>query len=129
MEKSYSIRDLAQEFQITTRTIRFYEEQELISPTRKGQTRIYSVKDRTRLKLILRGKRLGLSLAETSELLQMYSPEEGNVTQLKAMMEKIEEKQNQLQDQMNDIKLMMEELEQAHQRCANSLRESIETDF
>ena len=70
----YSIRDLADEFDITTRTIRFYESEGLLSPQREGQTRIYSPQDRVRLKLILRGKRLGLSLAESRELIEMDDP-------------------------------------------------------
>ncbi|MDG2391981.1 MAG: MerR family DNA-binding transcriptional regulator, partial [Thalassotalea sp.] len=69
---TFSIGDLSREFDITTRSIRFYEDQGLISPARKGQTRIYNRRDRVRLKLILRGKRLGFSLAETGRLFELY---------------------------------------------------------
>ncbi|WP_156504026.1 MerR family DNA-binding transcriptional regulator, partial [Oleiphilus sp. HI0066] len=71
---SYSISELSHEFDITTRTMRFYESEGLLSPKRDGQTRIYAEADRVRLKLILRGKRLGLSLAESKELIDMYKP-------------------------------------------------------
>ena len=71
-QSTYSISDLSKEFDITTRSIRFYEDQGLIKPKRRGQTRIYSLKDRVRLKLILRGKRLGFSLAETRRLFELY---------------------------------------------------------
>src|SRR5690554_8102312 len=72
MSRTYSISELASEFDVTTRSIRFYEDQGLLHPTRRGQTRIYSSKDRVRLKLILRGKRLGFSLAETRELFDLW---------------------------------------------------------
>jgi DNA-binding transcriptional MerR regulator len=71
---SYSIRDLASEFDVTTRTIRYYEEKGLLSPKRNGSQRIYSPSDRTKLKLILRGKRLGFSLDESAEIILMYGP-------------------------------------------------------
>jgi len=71
-QTTYSISDLSKEFDITTRSIRFYEDQGLLKPKRRGQTRIYSLKDRVRLKLILRGKRLGFSLAETRRLFELY---------------------------------------------------------
>ena len=76
MSQTYSIRDLADEFDITTRTIRFYEAEGMLQPRREGQTRIYSPQDRVTLKLILRGKRLGLSLAQSRELIEMYAPGE-----------------------------------------------------
>ena len=70
--KSYSISELSQEFDVTTRTLRFYEEKGLLAPTRKGQSRIYAARDRARLKLILRGKRLGLTLEESRDIILMY---------------------------------------------------------
>jgi DNA-binding transcriptional MerR regulator len=76
--RSYSITELATDFDITTRTIRFYEEKGLLNPQRKGQTRIYSAADRIKLKLILRGKRLGLSLEESKDIIEMYQPEHDN---------------------------------------------------
>ena len=76
MSKTYSISELASEFDVTTRSIRFYEDQELLHPTRRGQTRIYSSKDRVRLKLTLRGKRLGFSLAEIRELFELWDTDQ-----------------------------------------------------
>lgn len=93
-EKTYSISELAKEFDITTRSIRFYEDQGLLSPTRAGQTRIYSKRDRVRLKLILRGKRLGFSLSETGQLFELYDADKSSVTQLNTMLKLIEHKKS-----------------------------------
>ena len=88
---TFSIGELAREFDITTRSIRFYEDQGLILPTRKGQTRIYNQRDRVRLKLILRGKRLGFSLAETGRLFELYDADKSSATQLNTIMDLIAE--------------------------------------
>lgn len=122
MSKEYSIRDLAQEFDITTRTIRFYEAEELLHPTRKGQTRIYGDQDRVHLKLILRGKRLGFSLAESKELITLYDPSSQNTKQLNRFLEKINERRSSLQQQLEDIKIMQHELDEAEARCKNALK-------
>ncbi|MFN3587168.1 MAG: MerR family transcriptional regulator, partial [Moraxellaceae bacterium] len=89
MTRTYSISDLAREFDVTTRTIRFYEDEGLLTPERRGQTRIYSPRDRVLLKLILRGKRLGFSLAECRELFDLYDPEHGNQAQYQLMLDKL----------------------------------------
>ena len=86
-EETYSISDLSKEFDITTRSIRFYEDQGLISPTRNGQTRIYTKRDKVRLKLILRGKRLGFTLAETGRLFELYDADKSSAKQLNIMLE------------------------------------------
>ena len=99
MTKHHSISDLSQEFDITTRTLRFYEEKGLISPERQGQNRIYSAADRARLKLILRGKRLGLTLEESSGIIAMYDPQTNNKKQLQTLIHKIREKRHQLEQQ------------------------------
>ena len=91
-EPTYSISELAKEFDITTRSIRFYEDQGLLSPRRQGQTRIYSKRDKVRLKLILRGKRLGFTLAETGRLFELYDADKSSEKQLKTMLQLIEEK-------------------------------------
>ena len=121
-ETHYSIRDLAREFDITTRTIRFYEEAGMIQPRRQGQTRIYSEQDRVRLKLILRGKRLGLSLAESRDLIDMYDPGSGNKKQLQALLEKIQQRRDMLRQQMADIEIMQLELDEAEQRCRQAMK-------
>lgn len=121
--KTFSIGELARELEITTRTIRFYEDMELLSPRRKGQTRIYSPADRVRLKLILRGKRLGFSLAESRELIELYRPDtDNNQIQLQALLDKIHEKRAQLAQQLNDIHAMQQELDQAEQRCLDAMQ-------
>lgn len=123
MSKEYSISELANEFDITTRTIRFYEAEALLHPKRSGQTRIYSEQDRVHLKLILRGKRLGFSLAESKELITLYDPSSQNTRQLNRFMEKIIERRRSLQQQLEDIKVMQHELDEAEVRCREALKE------
>ncbi len=122
--KTFSISDLAEEFDITTRTIRFYEEKGLLNPSRKGQTRSYSSSDRTRLKLILRGKRLGLSLEESKEIISMYDPTRGNVNQLQKLVDKIRDKRKQLLAQQQDIEHMLTDLKGAEEKCLEAIKES-----
>ncbi|WP_199611433.1 MerR family transcriptional regulator [Flocculibacter collagenilyticus] len=120
-EITFSISDLAKEFDITTRSIRFYEDQGLLMPSRSGQTRIYSKRDRVRLKLILRGKRLGFSLAETKNLFELYDADQGSAIQLETMLTMIQEKKERLHQQMDDIKVVLMELITAERRCLESL--------
>ena len=122
MTKKYSISDLAKEFSITTRTIRFYEAEGLLCPQRNGQTRIYADHDRVSLKLILRGKRLGFSLAESKELIELYDPQSGNARQLQTLLKKIQEQREALNQQLKDIKAMQLELNQAEQRCREAFK-------
>ena len=118
---TYTIRDLAEEFDITTRTLRFYEEKGMLSPHRQGQLRIYNAGDRTRLKLILRGKRLGLDLQESSEIIAMYSPGTNKQQQLKALLARIEEKKTQLVRQQEDLDAMFEDLKLWEENCNEAL--------
>ncbi|GGO81300.1 liu genes regulator [Marinobacterium nitratireducens] len=123
-ETTYSISDLSQEFDITTRSIRFYEDQGLLSPQRRGQTRIYSRQDRVRLKLILRGKRLGFSLNECRELLELYDhTTSGSEMQLQLLLTRITERRAVLEQQLKDIELMQRELDSVEQRCREELQE------
>ncbi len=117
----YSIGDLSKEFDITTRSIRFYEDQGLLHPTRKGQTRIYNQRDRVRLKLILRGKRLGFSLAETGRLFELYDADKTSATQLSTMMELIVQKKNDLNQQLEDINAVLIELNDLEANCEKIL--------
>lgn len=119
----YTIRDLAEEFDVTTRTMRFYETEGLLHPAREGQTRIYSDKDRIHLKLIIRGKRLGFSLAESKELIQLYDPTGANGKQLSRLLEKIDERRLSLTQQIEDIRVMQLELDDAERRCRAALTE------
>jgi DNA-binding transcriptional MerR regulator len=119
--KTYSIGELAKEFDITTRSIRFYEDQGLISPTRRGQTRIYNQRDKVRLKLILRGKRLGFSLAETGRLFELYDVDKTSATQLQTIIELISSKKSELNQQLEDIKIVLIELTNLEQSCMTTL--------
>lgn len=121
---SYSISELAREFDITTRTIRFYQDKGLLNPARRGQARIYSPEDRVRLKLILRGKRLGFSLDESSEIIDMYDPAHGNVEQLQRLLNAIEQKRAQLRQQLSDIQSLMGELDEAEVRAQLALQQN-----
>lgn len=120
---TYSIGDLAKEFDITTRSIRFYEDQGLIHPARKGQTRIYNQRDRVRLKLILRGKRLGFSLAETGRLFELYDADKTSATQLETVMALVEQKRSDLQQQLEDINAVLIELDNLEDNCRSTLKE------
>lgn len=122
-DKTYSISELAKEFDVTTRSIRFYEDQSLIKPSRRGQTRIYSPQDRVRLKLILRGKRLGFSLAETRRLFDLYDADRSSVQQLHTMLSLIDAKKQHLQQQMEDITVVLMELSSVESRCRSELKE------
>ena len=118
----HTIGELAREFDVTTRTIRFYEDQGLLSPQRRGQTRVYSAADRTTLKLILRGKRLGFSLAESRDLIRMYRPASDNREQLAALIDKINEKRAQLEQQLTDIQILQGELDDAEARARQAMQ-------
>jgi DNA-binding transcriptional MerR regulator len=125
--KTYSISELARELDVTTRTIRFYEEQGMLIPTRRGQERIFTAKDRVALKLILRGKRIGFSLAECKTLIELYDPQGDNRNQLEIMLGKISERRLQLEQQLLDIQQMQLELDTAEERCRAALQGIPET--
>ncbi len=118
---TYSISDLAGEFDVTTRTIRFYEEKGLLSPRRAGTRRIYSPADRTRLRLILRGKRLGLSLDESAEIIRLYGSPGNNRRQLELLIRKIQERREVLRRRQRDLETMLEELADAESKCRDAL--------
>jgi DNA-binding transcriptional MerR regulator len=96
---TYSISQLAEEFGVTTRTIRFYEEKGLVQPLREGQKRLYSPADRVRIKLILRGKRIGMTLQESVELIDMYDPARNNTQQLNSLISTVSERRAALMQQ------------------------------
>ena len=121
MSTVYSIGDLSREFGVTTRTIRFYEDQGLLSPAREGQSRIYQPRDRVRLKLILRGKRLGFSLKEIKNLIELYDAPEGEGAQLRSFIDKIRARRGELLAQRNDIEQVLDELDTLEQRCSELL--------
>jgi len=121
MSKTYSISDLASEFDVTTRTIRFYEEKGFLKPKREGTRRIYSPSDRTKLRLILRGKRLGLSLDESAEIVLMYGSSRNNRKQLEKLIARIREQQVELKSQQQDLEFMLLDLHNAEDKCLNAL--------
>jgi DNA-binding transcriptional MerR regulator len=121
--QTYSIRDLASEFDVTTRAIRFYEDEGLLTPKRRGQTRIYAPRDRTRLKLILRGKRLGFSLQEIAEMVTMYDAPPGEMGQLELFLKRIAERRGLLEQQREDIKVTLSELEASEAAAKKRLKE------
>ena len=120
---TYTIGELAKHFDITTRSIRFYEEQQLITPERQGQNRIYHAKDKVRLKLILRGKRLGFSLAEIRNLFELYDVNPNSAAQLEIMLQLTQSKRAVLEQQLNDIQMLMNELDDVEARCQDELNE------
>ena len=121
--KTYSIRDLASEFDVTTRTIRYYEEKGLLSPDREGAQRVYSPSDRTKLKLILRGKRLGLSLDESADIVMMYGSPEKNRRQLEKLIERIRVKRKELMRQKDDLESLLDDLQAVEKKCGVALEE------
>ncbi|AOE50004.1 MerR family transcriptional regulator [Kangiella sediminilitoris] len=106
----YSISDLAKEFGITSRSIRHYEDENLITPSRRGVHRIYNNRDRVRLQLILRGKRLGFSLAEIKEIIDLYGME-GEQKQTERLLELISSRRDSLNQQLRDIKYLLKEFD------------------
>ncbi len=102
-KNSFTIRELVREFSVTSRTLRFYESKGLLSPARRGQSRIYSRRDRARLKLVLQGKRVGFALDEIREMLDLYDLRDGQKTQLSVSLEKFQERIKALETQKTDI--------------------------
>ena len=118
----YSIGDLAREFDVTPRAIRFYEDHGLLAPKRSGQRRIYSPRDRTRLKLTLRGKRLGLTLSEIRELIDMYEPGRDERPQLERFLAVLAAHRATLEQQRADLEAQLSELQTFEKRVRKQLR-------
>ncbi len=121
--ETYSISDLASEFDITTRTIRFYEDRGMLSPLRDGQKRIYSPADRTTLKLILRGKRIGLSLEESFEIIQLYHQSPDSRKQLNKVLQAIEKQKEIITEKKSAIQSMEKELQEVEGKIRSALNE------
>jgi DNA-binding transcriptional MerR regulator len=119
----FSISELAREFDVTPRAIRFYEDQGLLAPRRDGQRRIYTLRDRTRLKLTLRGKRLGLTLSEIRELIEMYEPGRDQRPQLERFLAVLETHRASLAQQRADIEAQLSEIEAFEKRVRKQLAE------
>ena len=118
----FSISELSREFDVTPRAIRFYEDQGLLSPRRDGQRRIYTARDRTRLKLTLRGKRLGLTLSEIRELIDMYEPGRDERPQLARFLAVLESHKTALLQQRADIEAQLTEIQAFEKRVRKQLK-------
>ena len=118
----FSISELSREFDVTPRAIRFYEDQGLLAPRRDGQRRIYTPRDRTRLKLTLRGKRLGLTLAEIRELIDMYEPGRDERPQLERFRQVLENHRKSLVQQRADIEAQLAEIQTFEKRLHQQLK-------
>jgi DNA-binding transcriptional MerR regulator len=122
LNAEFSISELAQEFDVTPRAIRFYEDQGLLAPRREGQRRVYTARDRTRLKLTLRGKRLGLTLSEIRELIDMYEPGRDERAQLERFLSVLASHKASLLQQRADLEAQLAELEAFEKRVRKQLR-------
>ncbi len=120
-KQTYTISELAHEFGITTRTIRFYEEKGLVHPLREGQKRLYTPADRVRIKLILRGKRIGMTLQDSVELIDMYEPQRNNTRQLHSLISSVKERRTTLLQQRKDIDDMLAGLDEVQELCEQAL--------
>lgn len=124
--KTYSISELAREFHITPRAIRFYEDKGLVSPTRLGQARRFSARDRIRLALIVNGKKVGFSLADIKEMLDLYDLDDNRATQLKVSIKKFRQRIEELKQQRIEIEDAIEQLNDACQRAEDHLAEVLD---
>ncbi|CAN7328912.1 MerR family transcriptional regulator [Rhizobium sp. LjRoot254] len=123
MTKLYSITEMTREFDISTRTLRFYEDEGLIHPERRGRTRLYRTADRHLIAQILRGRRIGFTIAEIREIIQVYNEPPGEAGQLKLLMRKVEEKRDGLRQRRKDIDETIGELDSIEETCLNRLAE------
>lgn len=124
MTKTYTITELATEFGVTTRTMRHYEDEGLLSPRREGTSRLFSNRDRVRLKLALRGKRLGFSLAEIRELFDLYDQTRDEKRQLQEFIARLERRRAMLEQQREDIEVMLNEITFFENQCRKLLAEN-----
>jgi DNA-binding transcriptional MerR regulator len=120
--RTWSIADLAAEFGVTLRTIRFYEDKGLLTPERRGTVRVFHPRDRIRLALILRGRRLGFSLDEIATIVDMYDAEPGEAGQLRYLLEQIDVRRTELEQRRKDIEETLAELDEVERRCRDDLR-------
>ena len=120
-ETCFTISQLASEFGITTRTIRFYEEKGLITPQREGQKRLFTPADRVRIKLILRGRRIGMTLQECVDFIDMYDPEHNNEEQLHSLINDVKQRRERLLQQKKDIDDMLAGLDEVQGLCEATL--------
>lgn len=123
MNKYYSITELTREFGISTRTLRFYEDEGLIHPERRGRTRLFRPADRHLIKEILRGRRIGFTIAEIREIIQVYKEPPGEMGQLQLLIKRVEEKREDLRQKRKDIEDTLSELDNVEEACLTRLAE------
>jgi DNA-binding transcriptional MerR regulator len=123
VSKYYSITELTREFGVSTRTLRFYEDEGLIHPERRGRTRLFRPADRRLIQEILRGRRIGFTIAEIREIVQVYKDPPGEAGQLKLLMTKVDEKRADLRQKRKDIEETLKELDNIEEACLTRLAE------
>lgn len=121
MQKEFTTAELAREFELTTRAIRHYEAMGLIAPERRGRARIFSARDRVRLRLVKRGRRLGFSIEEIKEILDLYDAERGEERQILLLLGKLRARREKLQAQIRDLTAILEELDGVEAQCIETL--------
>nr|WP_210270762.1 MerR family DNA-binding transcriptional regulator [Rhizobium rhizolycopersici] len=123
VEKYYTITELTREFGVSTRTLRFYEDEGLIHPERRGRTRLFRPADRHLIKEILRGRRIGFTISEIREIIQVYKDPPGEIGQLQMLMQKVVEKRDDLRQKRRDIDETLAELDNVEEACLTRLAE------
>lgn len=123
MDKFYSITELTREFGVSTRTLRFYEDEGLITPERRGRTRLFRPADRRLIQEILRGRRIGFTIAEIRDIIRVYKDPPGEVGQLEMLMNKVNEKRDELRQKRRDIEETLAELDNVEEACLTRLAE------
>lgn len=121
--RTYTISELSNEFNVTTRALRLYEESELLAPAREGNKRVYLERDRVRLRLILRGKRLGYKLSEIRDIFDMYESKAGEKGQIQLLLAKMKDSKKKLLSKKQDVDLALEEIDRLDQKLRKSLEE------
>lgn len=123
MDKFYTITELTREFGVSTRTLRFYEDEGLINPERRGRTRLFRPADRRLIQEILRGRRIGFTIAEIRDIIRVYKDPPGEVGQLEMLMNKVNEKRDELRQKRRDIEETLAELDNVEEACLTRLAE------
>jgi DNA-binding transcriptional MerR regulator len=123
VNKFYTITELTREFGVSTRTLRFYEDEGLIHPERRGRTRLFRMSDRRLIQEILRGRRIGFTIAEIREIIQVYKDPPGEAGQLRLLMKRVEEKREELNQKRRDIDETLDELNNVEEACLTRLAE------
>jgi DNA-binding transcriptional MerR regulator len=120
-ERTWTIAEVAEDLGVTHRTIRYYEDLGLVTPERKGTVRVFHARDRIRLRLILRGRRLGFPLEEIRRIVDMYDQQPGEVGQLRYLLDQIDDRRGELTERLRDVQAALAELDDLERRCREDL--------